>query len=242
MLFARFGRALVGSACIFLSGALWAGTVEVSPVIASLSVGHAIQAFTVRNTGDTPVTAQVALMTWQQVDGRDVLTPTDELLSTPPLFSVAPGQSQIVRVGMRHAAFQDKEVSYRMFLTEVPAPPQPGFRGLTVTLRLSVPIFVEPSKPKPPALTWRVMKGSDGGALVDVVNSGSVHAKIISLSMLDKQTKSVMRQTTSQYVLANNHGQWNFAAFRPVQPGDHVQINAKTDAGDISTDVVVQSP
>jgi fimbrial chaperone protein len=225
-----------------VSSALWAGTVEVSPVIASLSVHHAIQAFTVRNAGDAAVTVQIALMKWQQAEGRDVLTSTDDLLSTPPLFVVAPGQSQIVRVGMLHMTPQTSEATYRMLLTEVPAPPQPGFRGLSVTLRLSIPIFIEPTKPSSPMLTWRVMSGSGGNALVDVVNSGSIHAKIFSLSLRDEETKSVMQQDTSQYVLANNHCQWSFASFRPVHAGDHVGINAKTDAGDISTDVVVQSP
>lgn len=242
MSYARLGRATLGSACFFAASALCAGTVEVSPVIASLSPSHAIQAFTVKDAGQAPVTVQIALMKWDQVNGRDVLTPTDELLSTPPLFSVVPEQSQIVRVGALHARPQQAESAYRIFFTEVPPPPQPGFRGLSVTLRLSVPVFVEPTHPKPPVLTWRVTRGSNGSTLVDVANDGSVHAKILSLSLLDEETKGVMQQDMSQYVLANNHCQWSFGSFRPAGPGDHVHITAKTDVGDIHADVVVQAP
>lgn len=231
---------MFGSACLFVCHASWAGTVEVSPVIASLSARHPIQAFTVRNEGQSPVTVQIALMTWSQQAGRDVLAPTDDLLSTPPLFAVAPGQSQIVRVGMRHATSQNTEVAYRMFLTEVPPPPEPGFRGLAVTLRLSIPVFVKPAKPVSPTLTWRVTPSANGGAIVEAANSGSVHIKILSLSLLDKETKGSMRQSASSYVLANNHYRWGFASFHAVHPGDHVTIDAKTDIGDISTAVVVQ--
>ena len=240
MLRTVLGRALVGSACFLTSGVLWAGTVEVSPVIASLTADHAIQAFVIKNAGHAAVTVQIALMKWQQADGHDLLTPTDELLSTPPLFTVAPEQSQIVRVGMRHATSQTMEGSYRMLLTEVPPPPQPGFRGLSVTLRLSVPVFVEPAHPTPPQLAWRVVKGADGSTLVDVTNGGTTHAKIFSLSLLDEQTKGAVQQSTSQYVLANKYRQWRFGEFRPMQSGDHVKISAKTDAGDINADVVVQ--
>ena len=242
MLQSRFGRAMLGSACFFVFSVSSAGTVEVSPVIASLSSGHAIQAFTVKNAGQAPVTVQIALMKWDQVDGRDELAPTDELLSTPPLFSVAPDQSQIVRVGARHATPRQAEGAYRMFLTEVPPPPQPGFRGLSVTLRLSIPVFVEPADPKPAVLTWRVTSGSGGNTLVDVANGGSIHAKISGLSLLDEETHGVMRQDMSQYVLANNHCQWSFGSFRSVRVGDHVHITAKTDVGDIHADVVVQPP
>jgi P pilus assembly chaperone PapD len=111
-----------------------------------------------------------------------------------------------------------------------------------VTLRFSVPVFVAPAKPKPAALTWRVIGEADGSALVAVATGGTVHAKIFSLSLLDKETKGSVQQTTSQYVLANNHVQWSFGAFHPLKPGDHVRISAKTDVGDIDTDVVVQSP
>ncbi|RDS79327.1 molecular chaperone [Dyella monticola] len=236
----HFGRAVAGSACLLLSGALWAGSVEVSPVIASLSANHAIEAFTVRNEGQLPVTVQVSLMKWDQVQGKDVLTPTEELLSTPPLFSVAPGQSQILRVGAMHVTPRDGEIAYRMFLTEVPPPPQPGFRGLSVTLRLSIPIFIEPAKTRSPQLAWRVMPRADGGALVDVANSGTIHAKILAFSLRDKESKGVVRQDTSQYVLANNHSQWSFASFQAVRPGDHVALDAMTDTGEVTADLVVQ--
>lgn len=236
----HLGRAIVGSACLLVSGALWAGSVEVSPVIASLSAQHAIEAFTVRNEGQAPVTVQVSLMKWDQVKGKDVLVPTDELLSTPPLFSVAPGQSQIVRVGAMHVTPSNEEVAYRMFLTEVPPPPEPGFRGLAVTLRLSIPIFVEPAKTQSPQLAWRVTSGPNGGALVDVTNSGTLHAKVLAFSLRDKETKGVVRQDTSQYVLANKHAQWGFASFQPIRPGDHVELDARTDAGEVTADLVVQ--
>ena len=65
---------------------------------------------------------------------------------SPPIATIAPDKEQIIRVGLRRAPDKERELSYRLFLQEVPAPPKPGFQGLQVALRVGLPVFVQPKR------------------------------------------------------------------------------------------------
>ena len=73
-------------------------------------------------------------------------------MATPPIFTVPPKGTQVIRVGLRRAADAQQGLSYRMFLQEVPPPPRQGLQGLQVALRLSLPVFVMPARDARPVL------------------------------------------------------------------------------------------
>ncbi len=52
---------------------------------------------------------------------KDVQVVSSDLLATPPIFTLQPGGSQIVRVGLRGARNVPGEVTYRLSLREVPS-------------------------------------------------------------------------------------------------------------------------
>ena len=237
-----FRRVMLGSALSLLVGVLHAGSVDVAPVNASLSVDHSIQGFTVHNNSQSPETVQVSLMNWQQDKGQDVLTQANDLLATPPLFTVMPGKTQIIRVGLRQAQAKETEAAYRMFLTEVPPPPQPGFVGLAVTFRLSIPIFVKPEKSAPSELAWHITRGANNSLNVEVSNSGNSHVKITGITLEDKRTnQQIAQKDTLLYVLASKFRSLTMPSRGDVRSGDTVAIHAKTVDGDIDANAVVQS-
>jgi fimbrial chaperone protein len=45
----------------------------------------------------------VQLFAWSQDAGQDILQPTTDLLVSPPVFTVQPGQSQLLRIALRGA-------------------------------------------------------------------------------------------------------------------------------------------
>ncbi len=115
--------------CLFLSlqcaltcGIAQAGSYGINPVKLTLSAQNSTQIITVRNDGAQAAVMQVELAAWSQADGQDVYTPTRELLATPPIFTVPAGVSQIIRVGLRRAPDEQRELVYRLFLQEVPPP------------------------------------------------------------------------------------------------------------------------
>ncbi len=83
-------------------------------------------------------------MAWAQKDGKDQLTPTRELIATPPIFNLKAGTTQLIRIGMLRKVDLEKELIYRLILEEIPPPPAPDFKGLQVALRIGLPVFIKP--------------------------------------------------------------------------------------------------
>ena len=148
----RAWRALwLGTAVMALQlGFAHAGSFQVNPIRVDLTPKAQTTALSVRNTGTEPVVVQVSVEAWAQDEGKDVYSPTREIIATPPVLTIPPDQERVVRIGLRRAPDKGRELSYRLFLQEVPPPPQPGFQGIVVALRVGLPVFVAPTQGNQP--------------------------------------------------------------------------------------------
>jgi fimbrial chaperone protein len=90
---------------------------------------------------------QVRVFSWTQSPDDDVLTQTEELVASPPIFSVPDGGAQIVRLVLRVAPAATEQ-AFRVMLDEIPAAAQGT--AVVVALRVSLPVFVIPSTARPP--------------------------------------------------------------------------------------------
>jgi fimbrial chaperone protein len=177
---------LCAAALWFFQPVAWAGSFQVNPIRVELSPKSQTTALTVKNTGNDPVVVQVNVEAWNQQDGKDVYAPTRELLATPPVMTIPPSEERVVRVGLRRAPDRAKELSYRLFLQEVPPPPQPGFQGLVVALRVGLPIFVAPSQGQAAArVSWKAVRTADGKLEVSAINQGTAHVQISEINVID---------------------------------------------------------
>src|SRR5205085_11971107 len=167
------GRAATCLALLLASAApARAGSFMVTPIRATLSAAHPVSALTVRNDGAERTVVQVDALIWTQRDGGDVYAPTKDIIATPPIFSIAPGASQVVRVGLRRDPESGRELTYRLSLQEIPPPPKADFLGLRVALRLVIPVFVVPPSATAPRLQWRVAPAGPGALSVALRNEG----------------------------------------------------------------------
>jgi fimbrial chaperone protein len=210
----------------------------VSPVRAELSPGQSSAALTVTNeTSDEPVVVELRAIAWSQKDGEDIYTPTTELIATPPIFHVAPGGSQVVRVALRRPPASDRETAYRLILREVPPPPKPGFAGIQIALEMSLPVFAKPRAPTAPALQWK-LESQPGGAIgLSVHNQGSAHAQIADLKLLAPGIEQPVG-TFSQfaYILPGETRHLPIERGQGVLPetvGSSLHLTAYSDAGEI---------
>src|SRR5919197_3432502 len=97
-----------------------AGSLQVSPLRLTLSSAQTIDAITVHNSGSDSMVVQVQAFTWSQEDEQDIYIPTKEILANPPIFSLPAGGSQILRIGLRREPPQQRELSYRLYLQQIP--------------------------------------------------------------------------------------------------------------------------
>jgi fimbrial chaperone protein len=103
-------------------------------------------AVTVTNEGDTPVVLQADINQWtQRADGVDELTPTEDLILSPPIIKLGPKARQVVRLARLRAPDASRQLTYRMILREVPEATQ-GKEDIQVAiaLALSMPVFITP--------------------------------------------------------------------------------------------------
>jgi fimbrial chaperone protein len=236
---AALAAALV--ACALACAGAQAGSFQVNPIRVDLSAAATSAAITVRNDGAEAVVVQASVLAWSQADGADAYAPTSEALATPPIATIPAGGEQILRVGLRRAPDRDRELTYRLFLQEVPPPPQPGFTGLQVALRIGVPVFVAPAAPAAMPLDWRARLERDGTIRVSARNGGNVHHRLVGLELRvpgEANGGPLAGAASLAYVLAGQVREWLLAA-----PGERVRfanelaLKAFTDAGEIEAAV-----
>lgn len=234
------GQAASGLA-LFLTGVTLshAGSFTVNPVRVTLSPNQAVAAITVSNKGSEASVIQLETSRWTQKDGQDVLTPSREILATPPIFTLPPGGSQIVRVGLRRAPDGEHELTYRLVLREVP-PPQPIAQGLRVALAISMPVFVVSSRPSFSNLEWQAVRLPDGGIQLQATNTGSAHVQVGALALSSAGAgPPLVRESVATYVLPGNTRSWTFKSVADVPAGSVLSLHAGTDGGDVQARVTI---
>lgn len=169
---------------LFAQQALSAGF-QVSPTRIQLDAEHRVFALTLSNASDRDASIQLELTTWSQPDGKDQYELTSELLATPPIFTVKAGEKQIIRVGLRRPPERSEELSYRLFIQELPRPTPEGFQGLQIVLRMGIPIFVAPAAGTASHdLDWQARETDEGQLQLSVVNNGNGHAQVTNLEII----------------------------------------------------------
>lgn len=216
-----------------------AGVFSVNPVRVTLSAKQPVVAITVRNSGAEPAVVQLESSAWTQDQGKDVLNPNADLLATPPIFTLPPGGTQIVRVGLRNSRSSPSESTYRLVLREVPPANKP--QGVHVTLMISLPVFVLPATPVKPELAWNAARTADGKVRVSATNNGTAHVQLGKLDLATGNGQVVATRTVSEYVLPGNTKSWLVDAPSGLEASATLQILSTSDAGDLKSTVALES-
>jgi fimbrial chaperone protein len=218
-----------------------AASLQVAPVTIDLPSSAKAASLTLRNLGDAPMNAQIRVYRWSQKDGEEQLTPTTDLIASPPAAQLQASQDQIVRV----VRVADKPVlaeeSYRLLIDEVPQ--RSGSSGAKVNffVRYSIPIFF--ARPDAtPQLNWN-LSTSDGKIVVSVENIGTRHVRISGLKLESPSGVSVsFGEGLVGYVLVQSKMSWT----APLQsgrmsPGTAIRITAQGNDIRVSATATLQS-
>ncbi|MDX2220770.1 MAG: fimbria/pilus periplasmic chaperone [Burkholderiales bacterium] len=227
-------------ATLVASGAATAGSFQVSPVRIELTPTAPTAAITVRNESATEaVVIQSRPVNWTQQDGKDVYVPSTALIATPPIFTLQPGATQTVRVGLRKAEPGDIQQTFRIYLTEVPPPPKPGFQGLQVSLNIGIPIFIAPKTRTGGEPVWRAMVGADGRLEVSATNPANTHVQVLEFNLQDGGDSPVATTQEPRYILAGQTVTWRLPTTRA--PATSLRVKGRTDSGDVDAAVSLGS-
>lgn len=203
-----------------LGAPVFAASLQVSPVTLDLQARQNSEGLWLSNSGTQPLQAQVRVYAWVQEEGEDLLKPTNEMVASPPMLTIQPGQRQIVRL-VRVGAGQAPpatEKAYRVVMDELPV--GAGAEGVKFVLRYSVPIFIAPPALEAadggqliavPTVDWSVREGP-AGAVLTASNKGRTRAKVTNVSLLGRNGKKiVLSEGLYGYVLPGSIRQWSLS-------------------------------
>lgn len=228
-------RPIPAMAALFALGCLQAGMVqarslEISPIMVTFAPGQTATTIELKNRDEAPVAIQARPYRWTQAGDEDTLTPTQELILSPPIFTVPAGASQTMRLLLRGGAVGGEERSYRLLLDEVP-PANTRSRQIEIALRVSLPVMVASASSAPAALRWRAGRGPGGETQLSVINSGTAyaHVNMIEVTLADGSHPKAVPRGANPYILPGATRDW-IVQGRAGPPGP-LQLKVLTQSG-----------
>jgi fimbrial chaperone protein len=212
-----------------------AQALSVLPVNIFFPPGQKATTLTVTNQGKTDTAVQIRAYAWNQQTGEDQLLSTDAVVLSPPLASIAPGASQVIRLILRQTP-QSGEATYRILVDQIPPPAEPGV--VHIVLRLSIPIFAMPTTRVFPHVQFHVENDGEKVFLVGS-NDGLVHETIRDIALTTSDGRQLKAETSaSPYVLAGATRRWPIAAQGSLPlTGETLRLTAHANAGAIEEQV-----
>ncbi len=181
----------------------------VSPIQLQLSHSNTSTELRITNQGRQKIRFSVSGYAWKQTPWRQMeLTPSDDLVFFPAIFSLLPTEERLIRIGATTAP-QEMERSFRIIVDElppldmIPNPLTPGLH-IVVRTRLNIPLFLASERPTK-SIQIRSLTLRHGEAGFEVTNPGSVHVKgkSIVISGFSPSGAPTFHQTiASWYILA----------------------------------------
>lgn len=215
----------------------FAGVFSVSPVRIFMGPRDRAVPVTITNEGTTPVFLQADINIWsQKADGTDELTLTEDLVLSPPILTLQPGQRQVVRLASLKPVDPERQRTYRMVLREVPPPQQGDSINVTVALSLSMPVFITPPTARP-AVDCQITRAAASGALLaSCANSGTAYAQIRGLELV-RDGRTVSTFEGGVYILPGVRRQVELPGSKEVSAGA-AELRISFDVGNPRTQPV----
>lgn len=190
-----------------------AAAVVLWPVDPIIAAGQTATALWVENRGQEPVTLQVRSLGWSQSANEDRYAPQDEVVTSPPIANVGPGQRQLIRVIRRDTGATSAEHSYRLLIDELPPPMDPtkpdgASAHLAVQMRYSIPLFTYDGEvaAKPTLIARTVM--IEGKRYAEIRNVSQRHARLLNLRIQNGARDFTVNAGLLGYVLGGATMRW----------------------------------
>lgn len=199
---------------------------SISPTMVILTEKEPIATLALGNEKDTPTVIQLSLVTWKQLAGKDVYTPTRQLIATPQIFTLAAHTTQLIRVAMDGVKAGNTEKAYRFFIQEVIPDKQirrntiSNTKQLTIAIRLSLPVIIKAITPEKQNLVWSYHANQ-----LTAKNTGNTVVFINQLQVFSRTNKALMKPLQSfTYLLPGSNATW---AIQPLSSEkiDHIKTN-----------------
>ncbi len=218
-----------------------AASLRIEPVLLDVPAPGAAAMLTLRNEDPAEVTAQIRVFKWTQVNGKDTLEPTTDVVASPPAVKLAPGKDYVARIVRTTKRTLQGEESYRVLVDQLPQNQGAPSGQVNLLIRQSIPAFFGRSPEARPEVSWSL--AYDGGALaLTAKNGGGRRLRISAATLSDDAGKTIsFGEGLVGYVLSHSTMSWS----EPADAGSFaakgsVTLNGQGDTGPIH--VVIPAP
>jgi fimbrial chaperone protein len=225
---AKWAQGLIGLSWLASLPAGAATSVLIWPIDPVLEAGQKAGALWLENRGTTPANLQVRVFAWRQGDYQEQFQAQREIIGSPPVANIAPGQKQLIRLTRTGSSPAGQEQAYRIIIDEIPPviPADKDASGTSAAIRLqmrySVPLFVygeglwgksDPEGKRnaegvgKPQLSWRAVT-VEGKPYVELRNTGPVHARLTDVVVQQGSQSKPLAEGLLGYVLPGASMRW----------------------------------
>lgn len=230
---------LISTAVVTSSIPASASSLQIMPINVEVTAPGTVSKVTLTNTGSDKINAQIRIFKWVQINGKDELRETRDVVASPPALKLRGGKTSVIRIVRVSKTPAEHEESYRLVIDELPKPPKPGQTGVGFQIRYSVPVFF--SKPGDDIdINWKAAVSS-GNIVLTAANSGARRLRLADLTIVGRDGKNVsLGSGLSGYVLGQSSRKW-VAKAKSIKAGSVIKIVAQGDNGPIEATATVQA-
>ena len=220
----RAAAALLLAALVSPASPAAAIDLQVNPVRVNVMPDQGAAELRLDNEDVKPVAVRVTALRWTQPDGSDHNEATRDLVVSPPIFTLAPGARQLIRIGFRN---RTPGAAYRLIVEEIPGPKASG-TGISVALKLDLPLYVIARDGATPAVSWAARRGSRDTLIVEGRNSGDLHARVLAVEARDAKGQVLGKTEAMGVILPSSSRIWTLGG----KAGAPTELVVRTAAGD----------
>ena len=126
-----------------LAGSAMAASVRVAPIHLDVASGVTTTTLRVWNTEKTPVRVQVRVFLWTHTAKGDTLTPTTDIVASPPINTLKPGAENLIRLVRTSTTPVGTRESYRVMVDQLPDPASSKPGTVAILVRHGIPLYFE---------------------------------------------------------------------------------------------------
>jgi fimbrial chaperone protein len=189
-----------------------------------------------------PMRLQADVLVWRQtVKGENVYDETAELLVTPPIAEIKPGQKQIFRLALRGPRAGQEEMAYRLVLEDISAAMgsarvAPNM-NIDFRMRYDLPVLLAPLSPVANRLMWKPCKAdavpsaTQSAACIHLLNAGNRRVKVQSLTIVGDGWQQPLAFGDGENILAGAEREWRIP-LKAGQSGSFRSVHVQTARGE----------
>jgi fimbrial chaperone protein len=210
-----------------------AASLRIEPVLVDVPAPGTAGLLTLRNDDSAEMTVQIRVFKWSQVNGKDALEPTTDVVASPPAIKLSPGNDYVARIVRTTKRATQGEENYRILVDQLPQAQQPAAQ-VNLLIRQSIPVFFGRGPDARTDVAWSL--AYDGPALVlTAKNSGARRLRVSAVTLRDDAGAIIsFGEGLVGYVLGHSTMTWS----QPAEAGalsakGSITLNGQGDTGPI---------